>query len=92
MDERDSGGGGQGRKERGGTPSRLIRGRVKSVGCTGCSGDRKVGRVKRKNGRETHRRYRRRGGGRSVAVGEGSRPTQVNRASLNRKVGSIYGL
>lgn len=24
--------------------------------------------------------------------GEGSRPTQVNRASLNRKVGSIYGL
>lgn len=52
MDERDS----QGR----GVPSRLIRGREKGVS-TGCSGDRKVGRVKRRErGREAHRRYRRR--------------------------------
>lgn len=39
MDERDS----RGR----GAPSRLIRGREKGVS-TGCSGDRKVGRVKRR--------------------------------------------
>lgn len=43
MDERDS----RGR----GVPSRLIRGREKGVG-TGCSGDRKVGRVKKKSAEE----------------------------------------
>lgn len=54
MDERDSRGDGEGEGEE--YPSKLIRGREKGVS-TGCSGDREVGRVKR---REAHRRYRRR--------------------------------
>lgn len=66
----------------------MIRGREKGVS-TGCSGDRKSGKSKKKSAEE--RRIGDIGDG-GDGVGEGSRPTQVNRASLNRKVGSIYGL
>lgn len=94
MDKRGSNDGQVGKGNRGkGVQGRLIRGREREkegVG-TSCSAERKVGRIKRRV-EETHRRYCRSKGARVRERGERSRPTQVNRASLNRKVGSIYGL
>jgi len=88
-----------GSREARSTPSRLIRGREKGVG-TGGSGDRKVGRIKRRAqevslplddiGRERERERERESAREKGKRGSGA--TQVNRASLNRKVESIYGL